>query len=272
MGQETRNESPEQPESVERNPERESVEKDSPELVESETEDVNDDIDDPKTQETLEEDKRKEAAENEEDFSDVPEENSEGVDSEEIERTEEIATEDFADPNDKPYTPEQMESHNDLNSIAKEYVGRDLTDEDKQELSDRQYEYLKERRPEDRDDCRVPTPESVKSVTEGQNGILIKKDFGDGDGAIEGTEHSEIVQKGSIIDRYGAPDGKYACPLKEDGTPYTIKERATGDRTIEPDIEDNSAYHQYEVNTDSNEIYYLYNYQRSEDLIDNEDI
>lgn len=38
------------------------------------------------------------------------------------------------------------------------------------------------------------------------------------------------------------------------------------------DIDNISFTFEYEVNTDSNEIYYLYNYQRSEDLIDNEDI
>lgn len=72
------------------------------------------------------------------------------------------------------------------------------------------------------------------------------------DGVKEGTEHTEVVQTGSIIDRYGSPSGAWASPLKEDGTPFSITERAIGVRPIGPNIEDDPAYHRYEVNQDLN--------------------
>lgn len=147
----------------------------------------------------------------------------------------------------------QIESHQGLESIAKEYAGKEsLSDDDKAELSDKQYEYLKDRQPEDRNDCRIPTPESINKVTENADGtVRVEQKWKDGtDGAEFKSREMEIIKQGTVIDRIGSPDGKYFSPLTENGTPYSIEERATGDRLPETRIEDNSCYHQYEVKQD----------------------
>lgn len=139
-------------------------------------------------------------------------------------------------------------------AIKRDYLGKgELSEKDKKELSDRQYEHLKDVPKEERDDCMVYESNAIKSVKKDplSERCDVIRDWKDGsDGAKEGTEHAEIIQKGSVIDRYGPPTGKWASPLKEDGSPYSTKERATGDRLIEPNIEDNSAYHRYEINQD----------------------
>ena len=147
----------------------------------------------------------------------------------------------------------QKESHQGLESIAKEYAGKGfLSDDDKAELSDKQYEYLKDRLQEDRNDCRIPTPESIKNVTENTDGtVRIEQNWKDGtDGAEFKSREMEIIKQGTVIDRIGSPDGKYFSPLSENGKPYSIEERATGDRLLESKIEENSSYHQYEVKQD----------------------
>ena len=153
-------------------------------------------------------------------------------------------------------TEGQIETHKGMQEIAKEYVDKQpLSDEDKEELSDRQFEYLKNRNPEDRDDCRVLNNNAIDYVNE--NGVVVadysKNPDAALDGAIKGSEHSEVICEGTILDRFGSNLGTYLSPLKENGEPYTIKERATGDRLIEPNIQDNSPYHKYIVNQDLSE-------------------
>lgn len=151
-----------------------------------------------------------------------------------------------------PYTPEQIESHKGLESIAKEYSDKVLSDEDKKELSDRQYDYLKDRQPEDRDDCRVHTPESIKDVRVCSDGRYeVDQNWRqETDGAELGSREMEVVKAGSTIDRVGSGNGKYFSPMNDNGTPYSINERATGDRMVEDRIDQNSSYHQYEVKQD----------------------
>ncbi|MDO4271167.1 MAG: TNT domain-containing protein [Eubacteriales bacterium] len=56
-------------------------------------------------------------------------------------------------------------------------------------------------------------------------------------GFIAGTEHSnEVLQAGTMIDRYGEPLGRYAAPL---GTPYKMRSL--------PYTENSEAYHVYRV-------------------------
>lgn len=147
----------------------------------------------------------------------------------------------------------QVESHRGLEAIAKEYVGKEpLSEEDKKTLSDKQYEYLKNRQPEDRDDCRVYTPESIKSVNKNPDGsIRIEQNWKEGtDGAEKGTREMAVIEKGAKLDRIGSSDGRYLSPVPPDGHPYSIEERATGDRLPEQPIEANSCYHQYVAKQD----------------------
>lgn len=398
MGLENRNENPEQQESVEQTQERSSLETETPEVADSEVEDVDDKTEDAESRETSSEKEVNDAIEAEEDFSDVPKEGAEEGIATGINAAEDTTAEDFADPqfesintnsddssgievheskendvesstempdrdtvdnavdsnsdrdgfsnseesfedsqvvvegknpdantensledtteerdsvestmkeslsdskdqtgenpegvsteehdNDAkeipdaakseqapndvstdesnselsnldygPYTPEQIESHKGLESIAKEYSNRELSNDEKKELSDRQYDYLKDRQPEDRDDCRVPTPESVDKVCVNRDGRYeVKQDWRDNtDGAEFGSREMEVVKAGSTIDRVGSGEGKYFSPIKDDGLPYSIEERATGDRMVEDQIENNSSYHQYEVKQD----------------------
>lgn len=104
-----------------------------------------------------------------------------------------------------------------------------------------------------RGDYRVPMPEKIK-------GIRIDKDSGqariieawkpDTDGAKFGTREMCIIKKGTILDRIGAPSGNYLSPMKPDGTPYSLKERAIGDYLPEEKIEDNDSYHKYVATMD----------------------
>lgn len=99
-----------------------------------------------------------------------------------------------------------------------------------------------------RGDYRVPMPEKIK-------GIRIDKDSGqariieawkpDTDGAKFGTREMCIIKKGTILDRIGSSSGNYLSPMKPDGTPYSLKERAIGDYLPEEKIEDNDSYHKY---------------------------
>ena len=99
-----------------------------------------------------------------------------------------------------------------------------------------------------RGDYRVPMPEKIK-------GIRIDKKSGqariieawkpDTDGAKFGTREMCIIKKGTILDRIGSPNGNYLSPMKPDGTPYSLKERAIGDYLPEEKIEDNDSYHKY---------------------------
>lgn len=149
-------------------------------------------------------------------------------------------------------TEGQIETHKGLQEIAKEYVDKQpLSDEDKEELSNRQFEYLKNRNPEDRDDCRLPTPESIKSIEMKDGCAIIIQNWKEGtDGAELGSRKMEVIKRGITLDRIGTPDGRYLSPLNEYGRAYTEKERATGERMVEQPIEKNSSYHKYEVKQD----------------------
>ena len=104
-----------------------------------------------------------------------------------------------------------------------------------------------------RGDYRVPMPEKIK-------GIRIDKDSGqariieawktDTDGAKFGTREMCIIKKGTILDRIGSSSGNYLSPMKPDGTPYSLKERAIGDYLPESDITKNDSYHLYRTTMD----------------------
>ena len=171
-------------------------------------------------------------------------------DKEDVNKVEPNMNEGDAKTNKNSLTPGQIETHNNLESIAHDYVDKEpLTKEDKQELSDRQLEYLKSRDPEDCNDCRVFSAESIKSVELDENGnaVVVQDWKNRTDGAEQGSREMEVVKKGTIIDRIGNPDGKYSSPLPEDGKALSGDKRATGDRYPEQPIEKNSCYHKYEV-------------------------
>jgi hypothetical protein len=107
-------------------------------------------------------------------------------------------------------------------------------------------------------DYRVPEPEKIAGITVYKDGsVRIKEAWKDGtDGAKSGTRRMEIVTavdengKPVVIDRIGAENGNYFSPMKDDGTPYSLKERAIGDYLAYDELADNSSYHQYIVKKD----------------------
>lgn len=146
----------------------------------------------------------------------------------------------------------QRETHRELENIARKYAGKEpLSKDDKEKLSNDQYKYLKGRNPEDRDDCRVYEKDAIKYVDD--NGCVHVNWLDGSDGSKEGTQHSEVIKEGTLLDRYGSNNGSYLSPMNEKGEPYSIKERATGDRLIESNIQDNAPYHKYIVNQDLSE-------------------
>lgn len=69
------------------------------------------------------------------------------------------------------------------------------------------------------------------------------------DGYLKGTKLTlkdgiKLPRKGSFIDRYGTPDGRYTSPII-DGKPYSYEQRSL------PFVEDPRQYHVYEVQYDS---------------------
>ena len=124
-------------------------------------------------------------------------------------------------------------------------VYKELTDEEKSILSEKGKEIINSASKQERGDFRVPGPEKIKGVT--PDGHIEENWTANTDGAVDGTRHMEIPQAGQIIDRIGGEKGNFFSPLKPDGQPYTLKERATGDYLPEENIEDNASYHQYLV-------------------------
>lgn len=336
MGLETRNESTERPEQIERAKEQDTIKSERIEINDSDFDDVDKKSNKPDSSEQSVEKKDIIASEKEEDFSDVKENGQKDKVQEYPDVSQEkhrIAAEDFAEPPNKEdiiivdepvgddksekevnqeepdsqivedntepsleiketdrdnetsldeskeldendakdnevhqennnleklpkwyesLTEGQIETHKGLQEIAKEYVDKQpLSDGDKEELSDRQFEYLKSRQPEDRDDSRLPTPESIKSIEMKDGCAIIIQNWKEGtDGAELGSRKMEVIKRGITLDRIGTPDGRYLSPLNEYGRAYTEKERATGERMVEQPIEKNSSYHKYVVKQD----------------------
>ena len=148
------------------------------------------------------------------------------------------------------YTEKQIATHWRQDGIASDYADRELSDSEKKKYQEEKLKDLTGTIPkEDRDDCVVVAAGALKEVQKGD----VPGSYSDvrnfhGDGAKEGTEKSETISKGTYIDRIGHPHGTWACPLKEDGTPYTAKERAIGYVFPEENIKDNASYHKYLVN------------------------
>ena len=76
------------------------------------------------------------------------------------------------------------------------------------------------------------------------------------DGAVNGTREMQCVSATNVdgtkkvLDRVGGESGNYFSPMKSDGTPYGLKERAIGDYLPESEITKNDSYHQYEMQMD----------------------
>lgn len=132
---------------------------------------------------------------------------------------------------------------------------KDLNSEERQNLSNRCADILEDTPEDKRQDFRVPSPEKIKGVT--SDGRIIENWKPRTDGAEEGTRRMEIPQKGQIIDRIGSESGNYFSPMNKSGEPYSLKERATGDRINGKDITESNAYRQYEVLKDFNKDNFL---------------
>lgn len=85
----------------------------------------------------------------------------------------------------------------------------------------------------------------IKKISKLTKARIIEAWKPDTDGAKFRTREMCIIKKGTILDRIGAPSGNYLSPMKPDGTPYSLKERAIEDYLPEEKIEDNDSYHKY---------------------------
>lgn len=92
------------------------------------------------------------------------------------------------------------------------------------------------------DEVQIPRQESFLD----KNGCIDWETWAPNGGregvVLKGEDFSP--QKGSLIDRYGSPDGRYASPII-DGKPYAYEQRSL------PFVEDSRQYHVYEVQFDS---------------------
>ena len=82
-----------------------------------------------------------------------------------------------------------------------------------------------------------------------ENGLVKFKELAPDDGYAKGTKISvkdgaELPKKGTLIDRYGSPAGRYTSPII-DGKPYSYEQRSL------PFVEDMRQYHVYEIKYDS---------------------
>ena len=87
----------------------------------------------------------------------------------------------------------------------------------------------------------------------------------EGDGAVRGERRMSVPKAGELMDRIGGKDGVYFSPMDENGNPYDLPSRGTGDRLPEANIADNDSYHKYKVNRD-------FTRENLEDAINNADI
>ena len=81
------------------------------------------------------------------------------------------------------------------------------------------------------------------------DGTIKYKELAPDDGYEEMTKLTlrdgiELPKKGTLIDRYGSPDGRYTSPII-DGKPYSYEQRSL------PFVEDMRQYHVYEIKYDS---------------------
>ena len=145
--------------------------------------------------------------------------------------------------------------------IEKDTYGNDykeLTRKEKENLSSDLKEHINGIPKGNRGDYRIPEPEKIKGLSQNDKGEtrLIEAWKPNSDGAKYGTRHMEIIRakdengNPTQIDRIGSNRGNYFSPMKENGEPYSVKERATGDYLPEKKIEDNDSYHKYEVKQD----------------------
>lgn len=146
-------------------------------------------------------------------------------------------------------------------NIEKDSYGNDykpFTQKEKELLSSELKENINSVSKGERGNYRVPEPKKIKGVScNAEGNVRIKEAWIDGtDGAKEGTRRMEIVKakdesgNPTYIDRIGSENGNYFSPMKEDGTPYSLRERAIGDYLPEKNIEDNDSYHKYKVKED----------------------
>ncbi len=109
-----------------------------------------------------------------------------------------------------------------------------------------------------RGNYRVPEPEKIKGVKiDPEGNVRIVEAWKENtDGALANTRRMEIVKatnsdgSPTIIDRVGGESGDYFSPMKPNGEPYSLQERAIGDYLPEKRLQDNASYHQYEVQQD----------------------
>lgn len=135
---------------------------------------------------------------------------------------------------------------------------KELNQQEKQKLSSEMKNHIDSIPKGERGNYRVPEPEKIKGVTQTPDGrVRLVEAWKPGtDGAKEGTRRMETVtvkdENGNpnYIDRIGSSNGNYFSPMKEDGSPYSLRERAIGDYLPEKKLEDNDSYHKYEIKQD----------------------
>lgn len=95
------------------------------------------------------------------------------------------------------------------------------------------------------DDVQIPRQKEFLNA----DGTIKYKELAPDDGYEEMTKLTlrdgiELPKKGTLIDRYGSPDGRYTSPII-DGKPYSYEQRSL------PFVEDMRQYHVYEIKYDS---------------------
>lgn len=96
------------------------------------------------------------------------------------------------------------------------------------------------------DDIQIPKDSSFINSNSGE---IRYKDLAPDAGYLKGTKKSisdgiKLPEKGTKIDRYGSPNGRYTSPILND-KPFSYEKRSL------PFIEDSRQYHVYEIQFDS---------------------
>lgn len=130
-----------------------------------------------------------------------------------------------------------------------------------------------------RGDYRVPMPEKIKGIKIDKDGSarIVEAWRDNCDGAKDGTREMALIKQGTLLDRVGGESGNYFSPMKPDGTPYSLKERAIGDYLPEADITKNDSYHLYRTTMDFTsenfkkqiEMKFYKNIDKKNDLLNN---
>ncbi len=137
-------------------------------------------------------------------------------------------------------------------------VSKSLSRDEARALSDQLKDQIDETPLVQRGNYRVPETEKIAGIKIYPDGSTRIDEAWklNTDGAKAGTREMKVLKatnaegNPTIIDRVGGENGNYFSPLRPDGEPYGLKERAIGDYLPEEKIQDNASYHQYEVQQD----------------------